>query len=77
VHRGFRSYGNSKDHRPDLPQIIVGMAVTRQGIPVRVWSWPNAAAFRAVNGETWGHCFDRAWSRASCWSSSDRELCAV
>jgi len=38
---GFRTYGKSKDHRPDLPQIVVGMAVTRDGIPVRVWSWPG------------------------------------
>jgi hypothetical protein len=38
---GFRSYGKSKDHRDDLPQIVVGMAVTRTGIPVRVWCWPG------------------------------------
>jgi hypothetical protein len=38
---GFRSYGHSKDHRDDLPQIVVGMAVTRTGIPVRVWCWPG------------------------------------
>ena len=38
---GFRTYGKSKDHRDDLPQIIVGMAVTRSGIPVRVWCWPG------------------------------------
>jgi transposase len=38
---GFRSYGKSKDHRGDLPQIIVGMAVTRSGIPIRVWTWPG------------------------------------
>jgi hypothetical protein len=38
---GFRTYGKSKDHRDDLPQIVVGMAVTREGIPVRVWSWPG------------------------------------
>lgn len=38
---GFRSRGNSKDHRPDLPQIVVGMAVTREGIPIRVWCWPG------------------------------------
>jgi hypothetical protein len=37
---GFRTYGKSKDHRPDLPQIVIGMAVTRDGIP---WSsWPTA-----------------------------------
>ncbi len=38
---GFRTYGKSKDHRDDLPQIVIGMAVTRTGIPVRVWSWPG------------------------------------
>src|SRR6266498_1638148 len=41
---GFRSYGHSKDHRDDLPQIVVGMAVTRTGIPVRVWCWPGGTS---------------------------------
>ena len=41
---GFRSWGNSKDHRDDLPQIVIGMAVTRDGIPVRVWCWPGNTA---------------------------------
>jgi hypothetical protein len=36
---GFRRYGKSKDHRDDLPQIVIGLAVTRGGIPVRVWCW--------------------------------------
>ncbi|MGH8931013.1 MAG: IS1634 family transposase, partial [Egibacteraceae bacterium] len=40
----FRAYGHSKDHRPDLPQIVIGMAVTRTGIPVRVWCWPGNTA---------------------------------
>ena len=38
---GFRMRGKSKDSRDDLPQVVVGMAVTRDGIPVRVWSWPG------------------------------------
>jgi len=38
---GFRTYGKSKDHRGDLPQVVVGLAVTRDGIPVRVWCWPG------------------------------------
>src|SRR5690606_23214472 len=38
---GFRTYGKSKDHREVLPQVVVGMAVTREGIPVRVWCWPG------------------------------------
>jgi IS4 transposase len=37
----FRVYGHSKDHRPDLPQVVIGLAVTREGIPVRVWCWPG------------------------------------
>jgi Transposase DDE domain len=45
---GFRSYGKSKDHRDDLPQIVVGMAVTRTGIPVRVWCWPGNTPDQAL-----------------------------
>ena len=41
VKLGFRSYGHSKDHRADLPQVLIGMAVTREGIPIRVWSCPG------------------------------------
>ncbi len=41
---GFRGYGKSKDHRDDLPQIVIGMAVTRTGIPVRVWCWPGSTS---------------------------------
>ena len=37
----FRVYGHSKDHRNDLPQIVIGLAVTKEGIPVRVWCWPG------------------------------------
>ena len=48
VSTGFRTYGKSKDHRDDLPQIVVGLAVTREGIPVRVWSWPGNTADSAL-----------------------------
>src|SRR6266511_3639289 len=41
---GFRSYGLSKDLRDDPPQIVVGMAVTRTGIPVRLWCWPGGTS---------------------------------
>ncbi len=37
----FRTHGKSKDHRDDLPQVVIGMAVTRTGIPIRVWCWPG------------------------------------
>jgi hypothetical protein len=45
---GFRSYGKSKDHRDDLPQVVVGMAVTRSGIPVRAWCWPGNTSDSAL-----------------------------
>src|SRR4051812_28751877 len=45
---GFRRYGHSKDSRGDLPQIVIGLAVTREGIPVRVWCWPGNANDAAV-----------------------------
>jgi transposase len=40
--------GKSKDHRDDLPQVIIGMAVTPDGIPVRVWCWPGNTADPAL-----------------------------
>jgi Transposase DDE domain len=45
---GFREYGKSKDSRDDLPQIVIGLAVTRDGIPVRVWCWPGSTADSAL-----------------------------
>src|SRR5215203_3832775 len=48
---GFRRYGKSKDHRDDLPQIVIGLAVTRTGIPVRVWCWPGNTQDQTVLAE--------------------------
>jgi hypothetical protein len=45
---GFRAYGKSKDSRDDLPQIVLGLAVTREAIPVRVWCWPGSTADSAL-----------------------------
>ena len=45
---GFREYGKSKDSRDDLPQVVIGLAVTREGIPVRVWCWPGSTADSAL-----------------------------
>jgi hypothetical protein len=41
IRPAFRVRGHSKDSRDDLPQIVIAMAVTRTGIPVRVWCWPG------------------------------------
>ena len=67
---GFRTFGHSKDHRPDLPQVIVGMAVTRTGIPIRVWCWPgntnDQALIRQVKDDL------RAWKLARVVWVADR-----
>jgi hypothetical protein len=39
--QGARRLGHSKDHRDDLPQVVIAMAVTRDGIPVRCWTFPG------------------------------------
>ncbi|MBB5968209.1 IS1634 family transposase [Planomonospora venezuelensis] len=49
--RAFRRYGKSKDHRDDLPQIVIGLAVTKEGIPVRVWCWPGNTSDQQVLAE--------------------------
>jgi transposase len=41
VEAAVRTWGHSKDHRADLPQVVIGMAVTREGIPVRLWTFPG------------------------------------
>ena len=38
---GARLFGHSKDYRDDLPQVVIAMAVTRDGIPVRCWTFPG------------------------------------
>ena len=48
---GLRRRGYSKDHRADLPQAVVGLAVTREGIPVRCWVWPGNTADASVVAE--------------------------
>jgi hypothetical protein len=40
-YRAPRKRGNSKNGRTDAPQIIVGLAVTRDGFPVRHWIFPG------------------------------------
>jgi hypothetical protein len=59
----FRTWGKSKDHRDDLPQVIIGMAVTRDGIPVRVWCWPggtnDSALIRQVKDDMRDWCLSQ------------------
>jgi hypothetical protein len=48
VQAGTRSFGHSKDHRGDLPQVVIAMAVTRDGVPVRCWTFPGNTADTAI-----------------------------
>jgi hypothetical protein len=45
---GTRAFGHSKDHRADLPQVVIAMAVTRDGVPVRCWTFPGDTADTAI-----------------------------
>ena len=45
---GTRAFGHSKDHRGDLPQVVIAMAVTRDGVPVRCWTFPGGTADTAI-----------------------------
>jgi transposase len=59
----FRTWGKSKDHRDDLPQVVIAMAVTRDGIPVRVWCWPgdtsDSALIRQVKDDMRDWCLSK------------------
>ena len=37
----LKAYGHSKHKRDDLPQVTIGLAVTREGMPVRCWVLPG------------------------------------
>ena len=41
VYKAPRKRGHPKNGRSDVPQIVVGMAVTREGFPVRHWVFPG------------------------------------
>ena len=40
-YEALRKRGKSKNGRDDAPQLVVGLAVTRDGIPVRHWVFPG------------------------------------
>lgn len=40
----LRKRGHSKNGRGDAPQLVVGLAVTRDGLPVRSWVFPGNTA---------------------------------
>ncbi len=48
VEHAARRFGKSKDHRDDLPQVVIAMAVTRDGIPVRCWTFPGSESDQRI-----------------------------
>jgi hypothetical protein len=45
---GTRRFGHSKDFRTDLPQVVIAMAVTRDGTPIRCWTFPGNENDQAI-----------------------------
>jgi transposase len=41
TYKAPRKRGMSKNGRADAPQIVIGLAVTRDGLPVRHWVFPG------------------------------------
>jgi transposase len=39
-----RKWGKAKNGRNDVPQIVIGLAITRDGLPVRSWVFPGNTA---------------------------------
>ena len=48
VEAGARAFGHSKDHREDLPPVVIAMAVTRDGVPVRCWTFGGNTTDTAI-----------------------------
>ena len=71
----LRQRGHSKDHRPDLPQIVIGMAVTKEGIPVRCWVFSGETSdmniVEQVKKDLNGWQLGRVISVMDCGFSSD------
>jgi hypothetical protein len=48
VEQAVRRFGHSKDHRDDLPQVVIALAVTRDGVPVRCWTFRGTTNDQAI-----------------------------
>ena len=47
----LRQHGYSRDHRPDLPQVVVGLVMTRSGIPLAHHVWKGNTVDAGTVGE--------------------------
>src|SRR5262245_57318073 len=64
VYKALRKRGMSKNGRSDAPQIVIGLAVTRDGLPVRHWVFPG----NTVDGTTVAQGSDdlKGWKLSRC-----------
>jgi len=70
----LRKRGHNKDGRDGNPQVVVGLARTRDGLPVRSWVFPgNTADVTTIN-----HLKDdlRGWRLNRCVFVGDRGMCS-
>lgn len=74
----FRKLGYSKDKRPHLLQVVVGLAVTREGIPIKSWVWPgntqDMSVIKEVKKDLIGWRLGRVISVVDCGFSSEENL---
>jgi len=60
----LRKRGHSKNGRSDAPQIVIGLAVTREGFPIRHWVFPgntvDVSTVKQVKSDL------RGWRLSSC-----------
>lgn len=50
-YEGLRKRGYGKDNHPELAQVVIAFAVTREGIPVRCWVWPGNTSDQSIISE--------------------------
>jgi len=82
-YRAPRTRGHSKNGRGDAPKIVVGLAVTRDGFPVRHWVFPGNAVDVTTVEQVKSHL--RGWQLNRCVfvgdagmvSENNLSLCAL
>ena len=74
----FRKLGYSKDKRPGQVQIVIGLAVTRSGIPIKSWVWPgntqDMSVIEEVKDDLVGWKLGRVITVCDCGFGSDDNL---
>jgi hypothetical protein len=80
---GFRRYGHSKDNRDGLPRIVIGLALTKEGIPVRCCAGPAIPTTRrscprsATTSEAGVSDGSSPWSTAASPAPTTSPTCAA